>query len=72
VANATTVTITATEKVIADTPRFECTGDIIDNSGSNSATLKDLRDAYDGHKHDVKNVSSGGATVTSETPGATV
>lgn len=72
VANATTVTITATEKVIANTPRFECTGDIIDNSGSNSATLKDLRDAYDGHKHDVKNVSSGSATVTSETPGAIV
>lgn len=72
VANATTVTITASQKVIADTPRFECTGDIIDNSGSNSATLKDLREAYDGHTHAVKGVETGSGNVTSEKPGRIV
>lgn len=72
VSNATTVTIVASEKIVADTPRFECTGDIIDNSGSNSATLKDLRDAYDGHTHAVNNVESGSSSVTSQAPGEQV
>lgn len=72
ISNATTVTITGTDKVIADTPRFECTGDIIDNTGSNSATLKQLRDAYDGHTHKVSGVDTGSGSVTSDKTGSSV
>lgn len=72
VSNATTVTIVASEKIVADTPRFECTGDIIDNSGSNAATLKNLRDAHDAHTHAVNNVASGSISVTSAKPGVQV
>ncbi|MBK5146004.1 phage baseplate assembly protein [Budviciaceae bacterium BWR-B9] len=70
--NATTVTINATEGVEMDTPVLKVTGNIIDNSSSNSKTLKDLRDAYNSHDHDVKNVQGGDSTRTSETTGKVV
>lgn len=43
-------------------------GNITDNSGSQSASLKALRDAYDAHKHPVPNVQSGSSTATSNVP----
>lgn len=72
VANATTVTVTATEKIRLETPRLEVTGDVIDNCDSNGATLKALRDAYNDHNHIVKNVQSGNDEKTSEKPGEIV
>lgn len=72
VINATKVTIVASEQVFADTPVFKCSGDIIDNAGSNTTTLKNLRDVYNGHDHVVKNVQSGSSSPTSEKPGETV
>ncbi|HIC7643329.1 TPA: phage baseplate assembly protein domain-containing protein [Serratia liquefaciens] len=72
VANATTVTVTATEKIRLETPRLEVTGDVIDNCDSNGATLKALRDTYNEHDHVVKNVQSGNDEKTSEKPGEIV
>ncbi len=72
VANATTVTVTATEKIRLETPRLEVTGDVIDNCDSNGATLKVLRDAHNDHDHIVKNVQSGNDEKTSEKPGEIV
>ncbi|MEL5664778.1 phage baseplate assembly protein [Serratia ureilytica] len=72
VTNATTVTVTATEKIRLETPRLEVTGDVIDNCDSNGATLKALRDTYNDHSHNVKNVQSGNDEKTSEKPGEIV
>ena len=69
VSRATVVTITGTEEVIADTPVFKCTGDIIDNSDTNATTLKQLRDTYNGHDHFVQGVQGGGTTIESDPPG---
>lgn len=69
---ATTVEVTATEGVTLNTPELKvkgnisAEGDITDNSGSNSATVKSLREAYNGHTHPVSGVESGGSTVTSQ------
>ena len=60
VTNATEVDVTASVKVKLTTPRLEVTGDIVDTSGSNAVTLKQLRDAYDAHKH--TGVTAGGAS----------
>ncbi|MFZ4260372.1 hypothetical protein ACEV61_26465, partial [Raoultella terrigena] len=51
---------------MANTPLLKCTGDIVDNCESNSKTLKQLRDAYNEHDHDVNEVQSGESTITSE------
>ena len=59
-------TITASVKVRLETPLVESTGDFVDNCDSNSVSLKALRDAYNAHGHDVKNVQSGNDTRTSE------
>lgn len=72
VINSTTVTIVASEEIFADTPVLKCSGDIIDNAGSNSTTLKNLRDTYNNHDHMVKNVQSGSSSPTSEKPGEQV
>lgn len=42
-------------------------GNITDNAGTQSASLKSLRDKYDAHKHPVSGVQSGSSTVTSNT-----
>lgn len=72
VSRATVVTITGTEEVIADTPVFKCTGDIIDNSDTNNTTMKQLRDAFNDHDHFVEGVQGGGLTVESDKPGIQV
>lgn len=64
-------TVTAPDGVTITTPTMHVTGDITaggditDNSGTQSASLKTLRDKYDVHKHQVTNVQSGSSTVTS-------
>lgn len=68
VVNSTVVTITATEEVVAKTPVLKCTGDIIDNCESNTATLKQLREAYNVHGHPVKNVQGGNSEIDSDKP----
>ena len=68
IVNSTVVTITASEEVIAKTPVLKCTGDIIDNCESNTATLKQLREAYNDHDHEVAEVESGSSTKTSKPP----
>ncbi|CCQ38782.1 TPA: phage baseplate assembly protein [Yersinia enterocolitica] len=70
--NATEVTINAAEKVRLNTPLLEVSGDIVDNAGSNNTTLKTLREAYNAHNHQLKNVQGGSATLTSEVTGKVV
>ncbi|MGH1472851.1 phage baseplate assembly protein domain-containing protein [Yersinia proxima] len=70
--NATEVTVNAAVKVRLNTPLLEVSGDIVDNAGSNSTTLKTLREAYNAHNHQLKNVQGGSATLTSEVTGKVV
>lgn len=76
--NCNTANITAPGGVNATTPLMHVTGDITaggnitDNSGTQSASLKSLRDAYDAHNHPVQNVQSGSSTKTSDGPSITV
>ncbi|WP_050747601.1 hypothetical protein [Sodalis glossinidius] len=56
------------EGVTIDTRLAAFTGDIVDHSGSNSVSLKDLRDHFNRHRHDVQGVESGGSRVTSAPP----
>jgi hypothetical protein len=46
---------------------LKTTGDITDNSGSNSATVKALRDAYDAHKHTGVTTGAGSTGITDHT-----
>lgn len=66
--DATTVTINAATKVRMVTPRFECTGDIVDNCDTTGRSMAADRVIYDGHTHPVPNVQGGSSTVTSNAP----
>ena len=66
VLEALNATITASVKVRLETPLVESTGDIVDNCESNQVSMKALREAYNRHGHDVKNVQAGDDTRTSE------
>lgn len=66
--NATVVTIKAATKIRAETPLFECTGDIVDNCDSTGRSMAADRVIFDGHDHDVRNVQGGSSTVTTNTP----
>lgn len=68
VSGATTVTITASTEIIADTPIFKCTGDIIDNCDTNEHTIADMRAISNEHTHPVPEVEGGGDTVQSDPP----
>ena len=70
--NARNLTATASEQVKLITPKLLVTGDIVDNCETNTRTLKELRDAYNEHDHDVKEVETGNSTVTSEKTGEQV
>lgn len=69
--NCSSASITAPDGVTVTTPTMHVTGsitaggDITDNSDSQSASLKSLRDNYDQHRHPVPGVQTGGSTVTS-------
>lgn len=68
ITQATKVTIEASEEIFANTPILKASGDVIDNAGSNSTTLKQLRDAFNLHGHPVPGVHSGSSTVNSSPP----
>ena len=68
VTGATTCTIQASTEVYIDTPILKCTGDIIDNCNTQGNTAASMRAIFNGHNHEVKNVQSGGSTVTTEVP----
>lgn len=70
--NAPQVKVTASTVVILDTPLVKTTGDILDNSGTNTVTLAQLRNGFRSHHHDVANVQPGTATITSAGPNPTV
>ncbi len=70
--NAKILTATATEQVKLITPKLLVTGDVIDNCETNDKTLKQLRDTYNDHDHEVKGVEQGNDAVTSEKPGEQV
>lgn len=63
--------VTAPDGVTVTTPNMHVTGnitaggDITDNNGTQSASLKTLREKYDLHKHPVQGIQTGGSTVTS-------
>ncbi|CAM3579105.1 MULTISPECIES: phage baseplate protein [Yersinia] len=65
--------ITAPDGVEMTTPLMHVTGNITaggnitDNAGTQSASLKELRDKYNAHDHDVVNVQGGSSTITSNT-----
>ncbi|AYN25782.1 phage baseplate protein [Buttiauxella sp. 3AFRM03] len=67
----TKANVTAPDGVEMTTPLLKVSGsiqaggNITDNSGTQSASLKTLRDNYDAHKHPVTGVQTGGSTVTS-------
>lgn len=63
--NADKVTVNAKTEVVLNTPILKVSGDVVDNYGSNKSTLKDLRDSYNTHDHDVEKVEPGSATRTS-------
>jgi len=71
VTGATTVTINATTKIRAVTPRFECTGDIVDNCDTTGRSMAADRVIYDGHTHPVTNVQTGGSTINTNAPSQT-
>lgn len=45
------ITMKNASKVRAEVPRFECTGDIIDDCDSAGLTMADMRTRYDAHTH---------------------
>ncbi|WP_233854176.1 phage baseplate assembly protein V [Paraburkholderia sp. HD33-4] len=65
---------TNTPQVTVDTPLMHCTGnitadgDITDNIKTQSHSMAQGRAIYNGHTHPVKQVQSGGSTVTSDPP----
>ncbi len=68
VTGATTVTITASEEIVADTPLLKCTGDILDNCNTNTRTVAEMRTVANGHTHKVVNVQGGGSTIETNPP----
>lgn len=65
--NATTVIINASNKVRMVTPLLEVTGDIIDNAGSNTHNMSQMRSIYNSHTHVVAGIQTGSSSVTSNT-----
>ncbi len=51
VEDAAEITLNASVGVQINAPWLKCSGDIIDNSGSNAVTVKQHRDDYNAHKH---------------------
>ncbi|WP_175786341.1 phage baseplate assembly protein V [Burkholderia cenocepacia] len=51
-----------------DTPMLSSTGDMQDNVETNAKTMKDMRETFDVHVHDVQEVQGGMSTVTSNKP----
>lgn len=58
--NSDTIELNASESITMTTPLARASADLIDNYGSNSDTLGDMRDKYNTHRHDEND--SGGPT----------
>jgi len=69
--NGGTVTIHAQTKVIVDSPRLECTGDIVDNTATNSHSMAQMRAIFNSHTHPVVNIQTGGSTINTNAPSQT-
>lgn len=50
------------------TPLVGSTGNMQDNTGTNSETMKGMRELYDTHTHNVQEVQGGDSTITSNVP----
>lgn len=59
----TTMTIKASDKVRCETPRFEVTGDIVDQCDTTNQSMAQGRAIYNSHTHDENN-NPGGQTDT--------
>ena len=46
-----TITIQNTPKLLVDAPVLECTGEIVDKSGSNAVSMSSMRATYNSHTH---------------------
>ncbi|KWK75791.1 phage baseplate assembly protein V [Burkholderia ubonensis] len=66
--DATTVTINASSAVVMNTPTLKVSGDIIDNFGSNSHNMAQMRSIYNTHTHPIVNVQTGGSTINTNAP----
>ncbi|WP_186140025.1 phage baseplate assembly protein V [Burkholderia gladioli] len=51
-----------------NTPLVGSTGDMQDNTATNSETMKGMRELYDTHTHNVQEVQGGDSTITSNVP----
>jgi phage baseplate assembly protein V len=69
--HAARVTINAATEIDMNTPLLKVSGDILDNSGSNTRTMKQMRDVYNSHTHPVTNVQTGGSTINTNAPSQT-
>lgn len=70
-AKGQSVDISNASVVTVDAELLRCTGDIQDNYETNPHTMAEMREIYNGHDHNVRNVQSGGSTVTSDHPNQT-
>lgn len=76
-ASNVTVNCSGVFKVVApggvefDAPTVTSTGDIQDNTATNSHTMAQMRSIYNGHEHPVPNVQLGGPGTTTSPPNAT-
>lgn len=52
-------------------PTVTSTGDIQDNTGTNSHTMAQMRSIYNTHTHPVVNIQTGGSTINTNGPSAT-
>ena len=62
------ITLTNTPVILADTPILRCTGDIIDNYGTNTRTVAGMRQVANLHTHPIVNVQTGGSTINTQPP----
>ena len=69
--DATKVTINAATEVDMNTPLLKVSGDIIDNAGTNSHTMAQMRTIFNSHTHPVVNVQTGGSTINTNAPSQT-
>jgi phage baseplate assembly protein V len=53
------------------TPTVQSTGDMQDNTATNSHTMAQMRSIYNGHTHPVASIQTGGSTINSNPPNQT-
>lgn len=63
--NTSKMTINAATEIDLHTPILKVSGDIIDNSGSNTNSMAQMRAIYNAHNHVVAGVQAGSSNITS-------